>query len=277
METNGPKTILFITGAFVGNNCWDSWRVYFEEKGFTTLAPPWPFKDATVAELRLRHPHQDKELARLTIDELLAHYERIIKSLPEKPILIGHSYGGLMTQIFVNRGLAVAGVAIHPVPPLGVFPYEFTFLKAGWKSLGVFTDIDETYMMSFEDWQYAFVNGMPLEAQQAAYDTYTIPESKTVSRGALSGAAKVDFKKPHVPLLITAGDTDHIIPAHLNHRNFNAYETEGSVTDYKVFSGRNHFVLGQPTWKEDADFIFDWMNNNAKNSMPHQKEVLAGN
>jgi pimeloyl-ACP methyl ester carboxylesterase len=277
METTGSKTILFITGAFVGNNCWDEWRTYFEEKGFNTSAPPWPYKDATVAELRSRHPHHDKELARLTIDELLMHYENIIKSLPEKPILIGHSYGGLMTQIFINRGMAAAGIAIHPVPPLGVFPYEFTFLKAGWKSLGVFTDLDETYMMSFEDWQYAFVNGMPLPEQQTAYDTFTIPESKTVSRGALSGAAKVDFKKPHAPLLITAGDTDHIIPAHLNHRNFNAYETEGSVTDYKVFSGRNHFVLGQPTWKEDASFIFDWITDRVTNKIAKEEELLAGN
>ena len=115
-------------------------------------------------------------------------------------------------------------------------------------------------MMSFEDWQYAFVNGMPLEAQQAAYDTYTIPESKTISRDALSDEAKVDFKKAHVPLLLTAGDTDHIIPAHLNHRNFKAYENSESVVDYKVFSNRNHFVLGQPTWKEDADYIYDWLN-----------------
>lgn len=277
METTGAKTILFLTGAFVGNNCWDAWRSFFEEKGFSTSAPPWPYKDASVPELRSRHPHHDIQLARLTIEELLMHYENIIKSLPEKPILIGHSYGGLMTQIFVNRGLAAAGVAIHPVPPLGVFPYEFTFLKAGWKSLGVFTDLDETYMMSFEDWQYAFVNGMPLEEQQAAYEKYAIPESKTVSRGALSGAAKVDFKKPHAPLLITAGDTDHIIPAHLNHRNFNAYETEGSVTDYKVFSGRNHFVLGQPTWKEDAAFIYDWIVDRVKNKITREEELLAGN
>ncbi len=277
MEKTGTKTILFITGAFVGNSCWDSWKSYFEEKGFTTLAPPWPYKDASVAELRSRHPHHDKELARLTIDELLTHYENIIKSLPEKPILIGHSYGGLMTQIFVNRGLAAAGVAIHSVPPLGVFPYEFTFFKAGWKSLGVFTDLDETYLMSFQDWQYAFVNGMPLEAQQAAYDEYTIPESKTVSRGALSAAAKVDFKKPHAPLLITAGDTDHIIPAHLNHRNFDAYETTDSVTDYKLFSGRNHFVLGQPTWKEDADFIHEWIKNTLKDHIAEEEMLLAGN
>ncbi len=112
------------------------------------------------------------------------------------------------------------------------------------KSLGVFTDLDETYLMSFEDWQYAFVNGMPLEDQEAAYDEYTIPESKTVSRGALSGSAKVDFKKAHAPLLITAGDTDHIIPAHLNHRNFNAYETKGSITEYKLFSRPQSFC----TW-----------------------------
>jgi pimeloyl-ACP methyl ester carboxylesterase len=277
METNQTKTILFITGAFVGNNCWDAWRSFFEEKGFTTSAPPWPFKDASVPELRARHPHHDQELARLTIEDLLAHYEHIIRSLPEKPILIGHSYGGLMTQIFINRGLAAAGIAIHSVPPLGVFPYEFTFLKAGWKALGVFTDLDETYMMSFEDWQYAFVNGMPQDAQQAAYDTYTIPESKTVSRGALSAAAKVDFKKPHVPLLLTAGDTDHIIPAHLNHRNHRAYETPGSVTDYKVFPGRNHFVLGQSAWKEDADFIFNWIKNNVKNKVAESELQQAGN
>jgi alpha-beta hydrolase superfamily lysophospholipase len=75
----------------------------------------------------------------------------------------------------------------------------------------------------------------------------------------LTSAAKVDFKESHVPLLITAGDTDHIIPAHLNMRNFKAYEREGSVTDYKIFPGRNHFVLGQPTWKEDAAYILDWI------------------
>ncbi len=80
METTGSKTILFITGAFVGNNCWDDWKTFFEEKGFTTLAPPWPYKDASVAELRSRHPHNDKELARLTIEELLGHYENIIKN-----------------------------------------------------------------------------------------------------------------------------------------------------------------------------------------------------
>jgi pimeloyl-ACP methyl ester carboxylesterase len=193
---------------------------------------------------------------------LTDHYVKIVKGFPEKPIVIGHSLGGLMTQIIVNRDLAAAGVAIHPVPPLGVFPYEFSFLKGGWKALGLFTSLKKTYLMSLSDWQYAFVNEMPLAEQKAAYEQNTIPESKTVARGGLTSAAKVDFTKPHAPLLITSGSIDNIIPAHLNFRNFNKYTKNGSILDYKEFPGRNHFVLGQPTWKEDAQYILEWLNKN---------------
>ena len=118
--------------------------------------------------------------------------------------------------------------------------------------------------MSFKDWQYAFVNGMPLAEQRAAYEKYTVPESKTVTRGGLTNAAKVDFSKPHPPLLLTSGTIDHIIPAHLNKRNFQKYaktDSVNSVTEYKEFEGRNHFVLGQPSWKEDAAYILNWIEN----------------
>jgi pimeloyl-ACP methyl ester carboxylesterase len=260
MHNIQSKHIVFITGAFVSHSCWDDWKNYFENRGYITVAPPWPYKGASVEELRSRHPHHNKELALLTLKELKAHYAAIIKSLPEKPIVIGHSYGGLLTQLMVNNDLAAAGVAIHSVPPKGVFPYEFSFLKAGWKALGILTSTEDTYLMSFEDWQYAFVNEMPLEEQQAAYEKYIIPESKTVTRDALTDEAKIDFEKPHVPLLFTAGGIDHIMPAHLNHRNFKAYKSAGSVLEYKEFPDRNHFVLGQPTWQEDAAYIYDWLN-----------------
>lgn len=253
------KQIVFITGAFVINKCWDEWAAYFQNKGFSTIAPSWPYKDASsAAELRNRQPN-DTDLALLTLKQVVDHYADIVKSFPEKPIIIGHSLGGLITQVLVNRGLAAAAVAIHSVPPLGVFPYEFSFLKAGWKSLGLFTPIRKTYLMSFKDWQYAFVNGMPLEEQKAAWEKFTIPESKTVARGGLGSAAKVDFKKTHAPLLLTAGSKDTITPAHLNRRNFNAYHKNGSVLEYKEFPGRNHFVLGQPGWEGDADYVHDWL------------------
>lgn len=259
MKSITTKNIVFVTGAFVHNNCWDEWRTWFENKGYTTIAPPWPFKEAAnAAELRNRQPY-DTDLAALTLSELVDHYANIVKSFPEKPIVIGHSLGGLITQIIVNRGLAAAGVAIHSVPPQGVFPYEFSFLKAGWRALGLFTSLKKTYLMSFKTWQYAFVNEMPLDQQKEAYEKSTIPESKTVARGGLTSAARVDFKKPHAPLLLTSGSLDTIIPAHLNNRNFKKYQKNGSVLEYKEFEGRNHYVLDQPGWEGDAEYILNWL------------------
>jgi pimeloyl-ACP methyl ester carboxylesterase len=261
MESIKAKNVVFITGAFVNNTCWDEWRKYFESKGYTTVAPAWPFKVGTTQQLRDRQPN-DTDLAALTLTELVDHYANIVSSYAEKPIVIGHSLGGLITQIILNRDLAAKAVAIHSVPTLGVFPYEFSFLKAGWKSLGLFTSLKKTYLMSFKDWQYAFVNTMPLEEQKAAYAKFTIPESKTVARGGLTAAAKVNYEKAHAPLLLTSGSIDNIIPAHLNNRNYKKYVPNGSVLDYKEFDNRNHFVLGQPGWENDADYILNWLSRN---------------
>jgi pimeloyl-ACP methyl ester carboxylesterase len=272
MKIMKTKNIVFVTGAFVSNSCWDEWRTYFESKGYKTIAPPWPYKNAPATELRNRQPN-DTDLAALTLNELVNHYENVVKGFTDKPIVIGHSLGGLITQIIVNRDLASAGVAIHSVPTLGVFPYEFSFLKGGWKSLGLFTSLKRTYMMSFKDWQYAFVNGMPLAEQKAAYNKFTIPESKTVARGGLTSVAKVDYAKPHAPLLITSGSIDNIIPAHLNMRNFNKYVKGNSVLDYKEFPDRNHFVLGQTMWKEDADYILNWLDEHLAGTTEVSQEM----
>lgn len=258
------KTVVFITGAFVNNSGWEPWKAYFEARGYKTLAPAWPNKEGSAAELRARHAAgTDTALATMHLSEVIDHYATIVQSLPEKPILIGHSLGGLITQILVNRGLAAAGVAIHSVPPQGVFPFEFSFLRATWKPLGFFTSAKKTGLMNLKDWQYAFTNGMSTEEQKASYEANTIPESKTVLRDGLTSMARVDFKKSHAPLLITSGSEDTIIPASLNRRNFNRYsQNNGSVTEYKEFAGRNHYVLGQNTWTEDADYILEWIGRN---------------
>jgi pimeloyl-ACP methyl ester carboxylesterase len=260
MKQIKSKSIVFITGAFVTHRGWDNWKAYFESKGYRTVAPPWPFKEGEPNELRAKHPLGNPGLASLKLSELIDSYIDAVGSMPEKPIAIGHSLGGMMAQIILNRGLIEAAVAIHPAPPLGIIPYEYSFLKGGGKSLGIFTSTMKTYMMSFPDFQYAFVNGMDHDAQQAAYGMNAIPESKTVTRGGLTKQAAVDWKKPHGPLLITSGSEDNIIPASMNFRNFKKYpQNNGSITSYKEFPGRNHYVLGQSTWKEDADYILDWI------------------
>ncbi len=257
MKRNQSRTIVFITGAFVHHSCWNEWKSYFESKGYNCIAPPWPGKDASAESLRNGHP--DRVIASNRLNKLTEHYSDIIKGLAEKPILIGHSIGGLMVQLLLQRGLGVAGVAIRSVPPQGIITFKFSFLKSGWSALGFFTSTRKSYLMSFKKWQYAFTNGMDCEQQKKSYYQFAIPESKLVVRDTITSAAKVNFENPHAPLLLISGTDDHTIPASLNYSNYRKYKNSNSVTDYKEFRGRNHFVLGQLNWKENADYILSWL------------------
>lgn len=257
MGKNYSNTIVFITGAFVHHSCWDQWKTYFESKGYQTIAPPWPNKNASAEALRNSHPN--KEIALNRLPALTDHYAAVVRQLPEKPILIGHSIGGLIVQLLLQRGLGAAGVAIHSVPPQGIMTFKFSFLKAGWGPLGFFTSVRKSFLMSFNQWKYAFTNGMDFDSQKEGYYRFAIPESKLIVRDTITKAAKVNFDNPHAPLLLTSGSDDHTIPASLNFANYKKYKKSNSVTDYKEFKGRNHFVLGQPTWKEDAEYILEWI------------------
>lgn len=260
MKSIQSNIVVFIHGAFVHYSTWNEWSAYFQSKGYQTLTPAWPAKEDAPALLRGRQP--SPAIAALRLQQVIDHHAAIVQALPEKPIIIGHSLGGLITQVLVNRGLAAAAICIHPVPPQGVIPYEFSFLRAGWKSLGLFTSTKKAYLMSFKDWQYAFTNGMSLADQREAYEVAVVPESKLLSRDGLSSAARVDFKKEHPPLLFMAGTADHIMPSTLTYRIYKRYvkHNKTSVTEYKEYKGKNHYVVGLPNWKENADYILSWID-----------------
>jgi alpha-beta hydrolase superfamily lysophospholipase len=251
------RNILFITGAFVSHTCWDDWRQYFESKGFATAAPAWPHKDAPSEALRNRQP--DSDIASNRLADLVDYFATQARKFSEPPILIGHSIGGLVAQLLIQRNIGRMAVAIHSVPPQGIMTFKLSFLKSGWRALGFFTPTDESYMMSFKTWTYAFVNGMSCEEQKEAYYKFSIPESKLIVRDTTSKAAHVDFSKPHAPLLFIAGSTDNCIPSSLNYSNYKRYSHAGSVTEFKELKGRNHFVLGQPSWPETAETIHAWI------------------
>ncbi|MGM9478185.1 alpha/beta hydrolase [Pedobacter sp. GSP4] len=259
MKSIKSKTVVFVTGAFVSHIGWDKWVNYFESKGYTAIAPPWPYKDGVPAEIRKRQP--DAKIASLNLTQVVDSYANIISNLPEKPIIIGHSLGGLITQLLVQRGLAEAAVIYHSVPPQGVLSFKWSFLRGVTPSLGLFSSVDKTYLMPFKHWQYTFTNGMPLAYQQEMYHKLVIPESKRAARGALSRQGKVDFKKPHVPLLFLSGTEDQIIPASLNYTNFKKYNNSYSVKEYKEYPDRNHLGMDHVNWQEETDYIINWLNN----------------
>ncbi len=250
------KTIVLIHGMFMNPLCWENWIPRYQAKGYRVLVPAWPGRDKSVEELRKAHP--DSQLPKLKLNDVVDHFEGVIKGLNEKPAIIGHSMGGLVVQLLLQRDRAVAGVAIDPAPPAGVFTTAFSFLKANLPAINPFL-LNQPALMTFEQFQYAFVNTLPLEGQRAAYDRYVVPESRGVPTSSLGAAGKIDFKKPHPPLLITAGEKDHIIPSSLNKSNFNKYKASSSVTEFKEFAGRDHFGIGEKGWEEIADTSLAWI------------------
>jgi pimeloyl-ACP methyl ester carboxylesterase len=252
-----PASVVFITGTFLGNNCWDEWKLYFESKGYKCIAPAWPYKDASPEDLRNRHP--DPAIASNRLTDVTDYFAAIANSLTEKPILIGHSLGGLIVQLLLQRGLGAAGVAIHSFPPQSVSTFKFSFLKALWEAMGFFNSARETYMISFKKWKYTITNGMTCEQQKQLYYKYAIPESKLIIRDAFKSIAKINFNNSHPPLLFTSGGWDQIIAASLNYDNYKKYRAGNSIIDYKEFKDRNHLVFDQSAWRDDADFILYWL------------------
>jgi pimeloyl-ACP methyl ester carboxylesterase len=253
------KTIVLIHGMFMTPLCWEKWIPYYEAKGYRVLAPAWPGRNLPVETLRRNHP--SPELPKLKLNHIVDHLETFIRGLDEKPVIVGHSMGGLVVQILLQRDVAEAGVAIDPAPPAGVFTTEFSFLRANFPSINPLL-LSQPAVMSFERFQYAFVNTLPLEEQRAAYDRYCVPESRGVPTSSLGAAGRVDFRRPRRPLLITAGEYDHIIPASLNRTNFSKYQGP-FVTDFKEFPGRDHFLIGSRGWEEVADYVEDWLGRNS--------------
>lgn len=252
------RTVLFIHGMYMNSLCWEQWVPYFQARGYKCLAPDWPGRDKPVATLRKDHP--DPQLSQLTLRRVLEHFTDIIKAQDEKPVLIGHSMGGLAVQLLLQKDLAAAGVAIDSAPPMGVLTTRWSFLKSNWPHITPFVSQSSPIEMTFARFQYTFVNGLPLEEQRAAYERYVVPESRRVPRESLT--ARVDFRRLHPPLLLIAGSADNIIPASLNKSNHARYKASSSVTGFKEFAGRTHFIIGQKNWEEIADTILSWLDEN---------------
>jgi pimeloyl-ACP methyl ester carboxylesterase len=138
-------------------------------------------------------------------------------------------------------------------------PPVWSFIRSTWPVINPFVPAARPYYMSFEHFQYAFANTLREAEQRKAYDLEIVPESRRLARGGLSKSARVDFGRPHAPLLLIAGEKDHIMPAAVNRWNHGRYKKSPSVTDFREFPGRDHYtVIGGPGWEEVADFALAW-------------------
>ena len=268
------QSIVFIHGAWVTPLCWEFFTQYFEEAGYRTLAPPWPGKEAGVEDQR-RAP--STTLRGLGIQGIVDHYVALIQRMPEPPILVGHSFGGLFVQLLLDRGYGSAGVAIDSAPPRGVFAYYPTAFRSLGRVLTTWRGWDRILRMPFSDFRYAFLNMVPPEQQRAIYDRHVVPESgRLFFQAALSpmvpsSPARVNFRnQARPPLLLIAGGSDHIVPPQINRTNHRKYGGTPHPVAFKQFPGRGHWIIAQDGWEEVARYIADWIS-----SLPPQANLGA--
>lgn len=257
--------VVFIHGMFMTSACWDGWLTRFETAGYSATALEWPLRDAPVSELRAAHP--DTGLGRLTLTQVLDDHAAKIAVMPEPPVLVGHSMGGLIVQLLIDRGLGSAGVAIDSAPPMGVFTPKWSFLKSNWPMISPLASAHEPRLIPFEAFHYAFANTLPAGTARAVYERYIVPESRMVPRQSLTSIGRVHFARAHDPLLLVAGGSDHIIPASLNRANYRRYRNAASITDFREFEGRDHLTILESGWEKVADFVLEWLDR-----VPHEPE-----
>jgi len=250
------KTIMLIHGAWLTPDAWTNFRLRYEAAGYTVHAPAWPMLDRSIAELR-RDP--DPAFGRLSIGAITDHYETLIRALPEPPILMGHSFGGLIVQLLLDRGLGAAGVAIDPGPPAGVLPTPVA-LRAALPVLLTLGGWNKVMTMSPENFARDFANTVSGPQAWAAYERYVVPApGRIYFQAALGIGNRIDWgNDDRAPLLLIAGEKDRTADAAMVRAMFRKHSRSRSVTEVRQFPGRSHWLCAEAGWEQVADAALDW-------------------
>lgn len=270
--------LMLIHGAWLASNSWENFADYFGKQGYAVSAPEWPRKEGKeVAELR----DDADEVAGLGLPEIVEHYESEIKALPEPPILVGHSFGGLIVELLLDRGLGRAGVAMSPAPPKGILVLPFSSLKAASPALAHPKKWHGVVPLTLEEFTYGFVNTFTPEDAKAAYERYAVPETGQIFYEAgfanfhLHPPTELQFKSgKRAPLLIVGAEKDNTVPASLSHKQYEKYQKGKASTDYVEFPGRPHLMMAGEGWEEIAAAVQTWIAGLPERS-PAEQEVPA--
>jgi pimeloyl-ACP methyl ester carboxylesterase len=251
------NTIILIHGMFQNPKSWVNWITFFEESGYEVIAPAWPLHEGDPAALRANPP---EGLGDLGLEAIITPIETLIYSLPEKPIVIGHSVGGLIVQILVNRGLVKTGVTISSVAPNSMIDFDWSFFKNA-ATIANPLKGSQPILMDLATFHSSFANTLTEEAAAKAFEETATHDSRNVFRDCMGSIAHFDVTKPHAPLLFIAGAEDKICPADLNDKNFKAYTDSNSVISIREFPNKSHFICNEPGWEEIINAIENWLTN----------------
>ena len=256
-----PDTVVLIHGLWMTALSWEHWVKRFSDKGYRVIARSWPGLEGDIDELR-RDP---TPIATLGVTEAVNHYEQIIRGLDRPPIIMGHSFGGLMTQILLDRGLGAAGVAIATAAVKGIMFLPFSTIKVVLPALSNPLNNHRAVPLTPEQFHYAFTNHLSEEASLEVYNRYAVPgpDHMLFQAGFANfnphAATAVNLQNDtRAPLLLIAGGKDHVSPMSVVEANLKLYQQSKAITEYKAYPERTHYTLGQEGWEEVADYALEW-------------------
>jgi pimeloyl-ACP methyl ester carboxylesterase len=258
-------TVVLIHGLWMTPLSWEHWITRYEQRGLKVIAPGYPGirpGEAGVDAIR----SNPSTLANLGVREIFDHLAEVIGALDTKPVIMGHSFGGVFVQLLLDAGLGAAGVSIDGAAVKGVKALPFSEIKATFPVLKNPANRNRAVPITEKEFHYAFTNNLSVEASKAVFDRYAIPVSgRMVFQGGLANftpnaATSYNFANDdRAPLLFIAGGNDHILPPAVQRENYekNA-KRSGALTAYKLFPGRSHFTCGEQGWEDVADLALDW-------------------
>lgn len=261
MDQEKPDTVVLVHGLWVTARSWEHWVDYYKTHGMNVITPAYPGFEIEVEELR----RNEDVIANVTVPETVDHLARIIQGLPRPPIIMGHSFGGTLTQLLLARGLGCAGVAIDSAPTEGVRVTPLEQVKSLFPALKNPATRHKAFGFTPEQWHQSFANTLSEDEARAAYDRYHIPAPGNWIWGGLLANVKpghqetwVDYSADRPPLLFIGGSQDHLMPPAVNKSNAKHWAKSGALTEYHEFPDRPHFTCGAPGWETVADYALNW-------------------
>jgi len=261
-NASGRTPVVFVHGLWLLPSSWDRWAEVFEGAGYAPLTPGWPDDPETVEEANAN----PEVFAGKSIGEVADHFAAVISGLEAKPAVIGHSFGGLLTQIIAGRGLSAASVAISPAPFRGVLPLPLSALKSSSPVLSNPLNRNRAVPLTYDQFRYAFANAVDEEEAHQLYDEFAVPAAGMPLFQAATAnlnpwtEAKVDTKNPERgPLLLIGGKSEHTVPLSIVHADLKLQQRNEGVTELVELEDRGHALTIDSGWREVCDVALDFV------------------
>lgn len=259
-----PRPVVFIHGLWLHATSWDPWVSLFREAGYAPVAPGWPNEPSTVQAAR----DNPDAVANIGIDDATGHFASVIHGLDQPPVIVGHSFGGLIAEKLLGQGVGAAAVAIDPAQIKGVLPLPLAQLRAGFPALGNPANLHKAVSLTAKEFRFGFGNALTPEDSDALYEQWTIPSparplfQAAAANFSMHSEAKVDTdNSSRGPLLLLSGLEDHTVPDVVTRSTLKQYRSSTAVTELKQFEGRGHSLTIDTGWRDVADAVLAWLSD----------------